>query len=303
MLVRLPLLWFLASLSCFPGNGAKEVFAEPEVFAVPFRVVENTLIVLPVRVNGAGPFDFALDTGSGDSAVDRKLAEQLGLPVSGRSPHIGILERVDTLLVHTGTVSAGKGAVCNLDLAVRENMHGSALRVSGILGEDYLKQFDLMIDNRHHFIVFDPRSRSLALGLEGEHLGTTTTGSYRGDHTRNRLIINGYGDEFGAATFLVDSGANNIYFFLPLKRWHVLGNLVASLVTNTSGFTNAMPARTQFVRRLEFGKTIVMDLSTISSSGQLDVDVDALLPTNIFDRIFICHSENYVILDPRSKRR
>jgi hypothetical protein len=191
MLVRLPLLWFLASLSCFPCHGAKEVFAEPEVFAVPFRVVENTLIVLPVRVNGAGPFDFALDTGSGDSAIDRKLAEQLGLPVSGRSPHIGILERVDTLLVHAGTVSAGKGAVCNLDLAVRENMHGSVLRVSGILGEDYLKQFDLMIDNRHHFIVFDPRSRSLALGLEGEHLGTTTTGSYRGDHTRNRLIITG----------------------------------------------------------------------------------------------------------------
>jgi hypothetical protein len=303
MLARLPLLWLVAFLLCCSCRNAKASFAATEVFEIPFRVAENTLIVVPVRVNGAGPFDFALDTGSSDSSIDEQLAEQLALPISGTSAHISILERSDRRLVHSNTLSVGKGTVGDLDLAVRENMHGSVLKVFGILGEDYLKQFDLMIDNHHHVVLFDAYSGSLALRFQGEHLGIATAGNYRGGHTRNRLILNGYGDEFGNAAFLLDSGANNVYFFLPLRRWHVWGLPFASIATNISGSTNTLPARTQFVRVLSFGKKRLADISAIAPSGPLDVDVDALLPTRIFDRIFICHSGNYVILDPTSKRR
>ena len=54
-----------------------------EPLKVRFRVVANTMIVVPVTINGAGPFDFLLDTGSSDTVVDRRLAEELHLPSAG----------------------------------------------------------------------------------------------------------------------------------------------------------------------------------------------------------------------------
>jgi predicted aspartyl protease len=302
MLIRYPFLWFLASLLSLPCQAAKEPFTGSEVFQIPFRVVADSLIVVPVMVNGAGPFDFALDTGSSATTIDRKLAEKLALPATGRSVDIGALERSNSQLVHAETLSVGKGTAANLDLIVRKNMN-SVLRIFGILGEDYLRKFDLMIDNQHHIVFFDPDSGSLALGLLGEHLEIGTTGNYRGEQTRNRVILKGRADELGTATFLVDSGANNMILFLPLNKWKVLGIPFASLITNASGATNESPARTQFVRKLSFGVSHLANLTVLALPGRDEVDVDALLPTMIFDRIFLCHSDNFVIFNPTSKRR
>jgi hypothetical protein len=44
-------------------------------FQVKFRVVTE-MIVVPVTINGAGPFDFLVDTGSTDTIIDRKLLRE-----------------------------------------------------------------------------------------------------------------------------------------------------------------------------------------------------------------------------------
>ena len=41
-------------------------------------------IVVPVTINGAGPFDFLVDTGDTDTIIDRKLAEELHLLSAGK---------------------------------------------------------------------------------------------------------------------------------------------------------------------------------------------------------------------------
>src|ERR1700733_2405820 len=41
---------------------------------IPFRLVHNALIVVSVTVNGAGPFDFVLDTGADTTIVDPAIA-------------------------------------------------------------------------------------------------------------------------------------------------------------------------------------------------------------------------------------
>jgi hypothetical protein len=69
MLVCVSMLWFLASLLCFPCYGATESSTGSEVFAIPFRT-QASLMVVPVMVNGSRPYDFALDTGSSASAID-----------------------------------------------------------------------------------------------------------------------------------------------------------------------------------------------------------------------------------------
>lgn len=53
---------------------------------VPLQVVEGpqaaTLALVPVFINGQGPFAFALDTGASTSLVDRGLVNQLQLQVA-----------------------------------------------------------------------------------------------------------------------------------------------------------------------------------------------------------------------------
>jgi predicted aspartyl protease len=303
MLVRFPLLWFLASLLCFPCQGAQEFPAGSEVFAIPFRSLADGLIIVPVMVNGSGPFDFVLDTGSSATAIDPRLAKKLALRMNGRSIDIGINENSERPLVRVDTLSVGNGTVANLDLMMRENVNGAVLRIAGTLGEDYLRKFDLMIDNHHHVVILDPNPGSLALGLQGEHLEIATKGNYRGGQTRDRVILRGHSDEFGSTTFLVDSGATNLIVLVPQSKWKLLGFPFASLITDASGQTKDISVRTQFLGKLSFGEKHLRNLTAIALSSQGEADVDAFLPTRIFDRIFICHSGNYVILDPTSKRR
>jgi predicted aspartyl protease len=303
MLVRLPLLSFLASLLCFLCHGATEYSAGTEVFAVPFRSLADGLMIVPVMVNGAGPFDFVLDTGSSATAIDPRLAKKLALRTSGRSVDIGIHDRSERQLVHVDSLSLGKGTVANLELMMRENVNGPVSKVFGTLGEDYLRRFDLMIDNQHHVVIFDPNPGSLALGLQGEHLMVATKGNYRGGQTRDRVILTGHSNEFGNTAFLVDSGATNLIVLLPQSKWRLLGFPFASTITDASGRTKEASVRTKFVGKLSFGEKHLRNFTALALSSQGDADVDAFLPTRMFHRIFICHSDNYVILDPTSRRR
>ena len=47
---------------------------------VRFRIASNYMIVVPVTINGSGPYDFVLDTGSNNTMLDQKLADKLALP-------------------------------------------------------------------------------------------------------------------------------------------------------------------------------------------------------------------------------
>ena len=53
--------------------------------SVALNIDRTGFIVLPVSVNGQGPFSFLLDTGSNRSAVGADLAALLGFPVVART--------------------------------------------------------------------------------------------------------------------------------------------------------------------------------------------------------------------------
>ena len=73
LLAFVSLCVYVSTLCCVLGQ---------EPFQVKFRLVDK--IVVPVTINGAGPYDFLLDTGATDTIVDRKLAEGLHLPLAGK---------------------------------------------------------------------------------------------------------------------------------------------------------------------------------------------------------------------------
>ena len=73
------LLWLGAGCrTAQPVTGSRAGAPSRPVACLPFELAGNH-IYLAVRVNGAGPFSFVLDTGAGLSVVNRSLAKELKL--------------------------------------------------------------------------------------------------------------------------------------------------------------------------------------------------------------------------------
>jgi len=107
-------------------------------------------IVVPVEINGEGPFDFVLDTGATFTCLDQKFAEDMKLPEQGGQIGIGVgieskgqvkLVRINTLRV--GTASASQLSACVIDLGQAKSL---GLDVKGSLGLNFLKSYRVTID-------------------------------------------------------------------------------------------------------------------------------------------------------------
>jgi predicted aspartyl protease len=125
---------------------------------LPMRVVRGnggTLVYVPMKVNGHGPYEFVLDTGSSNSSVDRSLVRRLGLPHTGQQhPVQGVTGSgvVPVVRVHHWTLGGLP-------------MHGTSLSVvdlgigvGGLLGSDELCRFgNVILDFRHNKLVIQRR--------------------------------------------------------------------------------------------------------------------------------------------------
>lgn len=75
--------------------------------SVPLRQVERALIVVSLKVSGAGPFDFLVDTGAQITTVDDRLASQLALATKGAAEVSGVATYDYKALTQLGQVELG----------------------------------------------------------------------------------------------------------------------------------------------------------------------------------------------------
>lgn len=270
-----------------------------EVTAI-FKILNNYLIVVPVMVNGSGPYDFVLDTGSNNTMLDQKLADELGLPRGKTTTHLGVNGSMSLPAVYAESVSIAGATVDGKGLLLFSSprLQGLPPKVHGILGEDFLHNFDVLIDYRHQIIQLESGLGSLAETLAGERLPVQLSGTRQGKPTFGRLILLGRIHELGdnPISLLLDSGANNLTLFRE-----TLGP-----GSNRQGFVDAgtfkswgiTTMETRTVRRLDLGRNEVNDLTVTAVAGQQGSDVDGLVPTLLFHSIFISHQGRFVILNP-----
>lgn len=150
----LALLALLAVAGCTAGPPQPRAEAPPDSAAgeVPFELEGpgGAAVVVPVMVNGQGPFDFVLDTGATLTCLDQALARRLeleeergvravgaGMAAAGR---ISVV-RVDSLRV--GAARASDLTVCALDL---RHTRSVGLGIDGLLGLNFLREFRVTVD-------------------------------------------------------------------------------------------------------------------------------------------------------------
>jgi predicted aspartyl protease len=154
------LLLGMSTPGCQPVGAPSRVDApaDAEAGEIAFEMAGpgGAALVVPVHINGEGPYDFVLDTGATLTCVDQALVARLGLP-ERRMPGVGVgvggtgrvqLVGVDSIAV--GAARAHDLAVCALDL---EHTQAIGLAVDGLLGLNFLRNFHLTLDFERNILV------------------------------------------------------------------------------------------------------------------------------------------------------
>ena len=251
---------------------------------IRFKLHDGYLMVVEARVNGAGPFSFLVDTGTTRTVIDPELASQLQLPAVGEVNVTTVLHyRQDKL----GQASvSGLGAI--VDKLTRQKMLAPGIR--GVLGEDFLSRFDLLIDYKERVIRFGEPPPA------GERCRFAATGQYQGAPTTNRLLID---VEFmqvsgNKVQLQLDTGARTPELFPVSHDSHPSQPWGSSMATSNGA--NGVIVHSNVT--LKIGATMIPGQDVVQSRRAVAFDAAGLLPAAIFHRIYICHSGGYVVLNP-----
>jgi hypothetical protein len=282
--------------------------AEPRcpgnIASVTPRFVQRALIVIPVRINQTGPYDFIVDTGSEVTAIDPLLALDLNLKPQATVGVFSVASYAQASVTILESLEANSHVV-EKPLAIVEDLRefqAADSRIRGVLGENFLAHFDLLIDYTHKLLCLD-ETRTMRERVRGEHIPLVTSTPPESElRFGERLVVSAHLSGVGnqEVWLQLDSGSDG-----PLLYAAARGRKLKILdeATRQGAFANkaqqafaVLPPQDMRIGSLTLGR---LSFVTPVSHGK-DVprrDEDGLLPTLLFQRVFICSSGHFVIFE------
>lgn len=165
------------------------------------------LILLPVMVNGRGPFEFILDTGAGTSLLATDLAKQLDVKILGSKEGQSAGGKVSVSLAKVDSMAVGDAMMSDVDVGIVDLSHvGKTIgaRIDGDLGYNFLKQFRITIDYRACEIRFEDPKR-----LERVARASRTEIPIRlANPAKPLILVEVYANGRGPFQFAIDTGTS-----------------------------------------------------------------------------------------------
>ena len=129
-----------------------ESFARSAQTEVPIRLANpaKPLILVDVHVNGRGPFQFAIDTGTSTTAITPELAKQLGVETSPAGAGTTGGAPVDFQAGSLQSFQLGGAKIDNMAVVVADffTMLNAVIgaKLDGIVGYNFLRNYKVVID-------------------------------------------------------------------------------------------------------------------------------------------------------------
>src|SRR5207253_1039759 len=141
----------------------------PKSAKVKFRLAGGgqPLILLPVRVNGDGPFEFILDTGAGTSLLSSDLAKKLNIKIISTKEGQSAGGKISVSLAKIDSLALGAAKRDDVDVGIVDLNHIAktiGTKIDGDVGYNFLKHFRITIDYHDCEIRFDEPRRIERLG-------------------------------------------------------------------------------------------------------------------------------------------
>lgn len=254
---------------------------------IPFKLIRESVISVPVLVNGRGPFDFVFDTGTESSIIDSRLAGKLDI-----SP-------VDRVVVFspTGDKVLAKGFASEIEVGPVKILHSEMVfgeldslhainpHIRGILGQNVLSHFDYMIDYAHSMIEFESPTNSL------KPINGTKTPLIR---RHGCAILTGHPALGPDVHLVLDSGSSDLVLYST--KTADSASFTGAKLQTSSGPVETMTA---VIPRIDVGNVTLRGLRTAFVKKNQVPEIDGLLPTRLFSAVYFNNREGYVMLRPR----
>jgi predicted aspartyl protease len=258
--------------------------------ATPFTLDAGGGVVIPVQINGRGPYRLVVDTGSSRSAVSRKLAVETGAPVVARTEVVSIGQETSRLVVKLDRVEAGPAARPDILASVipDEELRALTPGVDGVLGQDFLAAFDYTLDYRKRTLTWE--ADPALLGSADHRF------KLRPEEGRFLVDIPAGEGRPRALRLVPDSGAAVMVLYerdgrLPLP----VGP--GRRPVDVTGLSGGRRAVLSTLTELRIGALVLRDSPVVVLTGCDDVPgADGLLPLSLFDRVTFLARDGVIVL-------
>ncbi|WP_298308374.1 aspartyl protease family protein [uncultured Erythrobacter sp.] len=256
---------------------------------------------VPVMIEGAGPFNFMIDTGSQATAVTHQINRGLSLAPSGTATLVGMASQRNVDLVEVESMTFGEHTVYDLISPV---LDANNVGAHGILGLDSLQDFRVLIDFREETIAVQD-----VAALDNYRSGFEIV--VRANPQFGQLLITNALVEGVRATVIIDTGAQASIGSTALRERIRRKRAEEVITTDVNGVE--MIGEMQLVKSLQieglalrnvaltFADTPAFDALGLGDKPVLALGMQHL---RIFDRVAIDFSEKRVLFDvPRDVAR
>jgi predicted aspartyl protease len=277
-----------STIATFGKTGGPAV---DEKAVLKFRLVQDFGVIVPVFINGQGPYDFLLDTGTTSTVIRPELANALRLRAVDRLMLTTVTGSQAVPRSYLESVTLGSRSAANVEVLWQDLSAVRSLdnRISGLLGQNFLSQFNYLLSYREKRIVFEQKDelknqmRGVAIPVEhNEGMIVVTAQSPRHSDKNVHLVL-----DSGSAGLMFFAGVCDRagFEFRKSERSQLL-----STDAGDRGVTSGM------LGRIMIGNKTLFDLPVVVLGNERRSQ-DGILPTNLFDRVYFNNSDKYVILD------
>lgn len=249
-------------------------------------------VVIPVFIGGEGPYRFLLDTGSSHTVISQTLATTIGAPPVAKAPLATSVGSIVALVVRLPPVAVGSARVESLLATALPVNAAAALEdgISGVIGQDFLSQFDYTLDYRASRLLWDAegdRDTGVRLSLEPSH-GRFLVRLPQNERCRCPVRL------------VPDSGADGVVLFAGSNADRLPMDAAAAWLGVSTLAGNAS-ARGVTIRQLLVAPATLRDLpaARVVLPENTPEEGDGLLPLSLFARVSFRNREGYMSVQAR----
>jgi hypothetical protein len=245
-------------------------------------------VIVPVTIDGTGPFMFMLDTGSSRTAIADDLAIQMAAPVVARGEVVSSAgpEVHDVMRLERVEVAGAHAAILLASVIPAARLRAIGSEIRGVLGQDFLSGFNYTLDYQRGRLTWDgtdvascaSRAALPLVGAEG------------------RYLVNVMPERSSRPLRLVpDTGSDALVLFAPIGD-HDRRDIRAAV--SITGLTGTARAGTVAGSKLRVGNVTLRSPTTVVVERD-DADSDGLLPLHVFASVSFNMQEGCMVVRER----
>ncbi len=294
MLPSMLVLWMIGPLAeTADEQAAAPGLSDPNTEIIDVEGDYHQRLTVPVTIDGVGPFNFMIDTGSLATVITERVHNQVPLPHAGRAMVVGMASRQMVDLVEVEAMGIGSRTIRDFSAPVLQRDHVGA---DGILGLDSLQDMRVLIDFRTETMsVADAQEDKSQRGYEI---------IVRAKRRHGQLLITNALVDGVRTTVIIDTGAQGSMGNLALRdkiRQRQPKDVEAVDVNGVSLVAPMSYARSLTIQDMTFrnvpityADTPAFDELGFSDRPVLSLGMQSL---RLFDRVAIDFSKHQILFD------